>query len=148
MAEVFIRSWLRHPTTVSSMWTLPQVVKIQNGTIRATQYAKSPSGSIIIGSMPLLIMKSFGLVVRVTLGSWTTIGCQLDETRVFSGDHRQITCLFLCKTCETTHCNLLEIKLPTYLPITLELGLFFIKFEGWVPENMNSHRTGIDTSLS
>ena len=28
----FIRSWLRHPTTVSSMWTLPQIVKIQNGT--------------------------------------------------------------------------------------------------------------------
>ena len=28
----FIRSWLRHPTTVSSMWTLSQIVKIQNGT--------------------------------------------------------------------------------------------------------------------
>ena len=27
----------------------------------------------------------------VTLGLITTIGRQLDETRVFSGDHRQIT---------------------------------------------------------
>ena len=27
VAEVFIRSWLRHPTTVSSMWTIPQRVK-------------------------------------------------------------------------------------------------------------------------
>ena len=32
---------------------------------------------------------------RVTLGSVTTIGCQPDETQVFSGDHRQITYFFL-----------------------------------------------------
>ena len=39
------------------MWTLPQIVKIQNGTKCNTIY-KSPSGSIIIGSMPLFIMRS------------------------------------------------------------------------------------------
>ena len=48
VAEVFIRSWLRHPTTVSSMWTLPQIVKIQNGT-KCNAIRKSPSGSIIPG---------------------------------------------------------------------------------------------------
>ena len=57
VVEVFIRSWLRHPTTVSSMWTLPQIVKIKNGT-KCNAIRKSPSGSIIIGSMPLLIMRS------------------------------------------------------------------------------------------
>ena len=57
VAEVFIRSWLRHPTTVSSMWALPQIVKIQNGT-KCNVKRKCPSGSIIIGSMPLLIMRS------------------------------------------------------------------------------------------
>ena len=41
----------------SSMWTLPQIVKIQNGT-KCNTTRKSPSGSIIIGSMPLLIMRS------------------------------------------------------------------------------------------
>ena len=55
VAEVFIRSWLRLSTTVSSMWTLPQILKIQNGT-KYNAIRKSPSGSIIIGSMPLLIM--------------------------------------------------------------------------------------------
>ena len=39
------------------MWTLPQIVKIQNGT-KCNAIRKSPSGSIIIGSMPLLIMRS------------------------------------------------------------------------------------------
>ena len=38
VAEVFIRSWLRHPTMISAMWTLPQIVKIQNGT-KSTQHA-------------------------------------------------------------------------------------------------------------
>ena len=49
VAEVFIRSWLRHPSKVSSMWTLPQIVKIQNCT-KCNAIRKSPSGSIIIGS--------------------------------------------------------------------------------------------------
>ena len=44
-------------TTVSSMWKLPQIVKIQNGT-KCNAIRKSPSGNIIIGSMPLLIMRS------------------------------------------------------------------------------------------
>ena len=39
------------------MWTLPQIVKIQNGT-KCNTIRKSPSGSIMIGSMPLLIMRS------------------------------------------------------------------------------------------
>ena len=34
------------------MWTLPQIVKIQNGT-KCNAIRKSPSGSIIIGSTPL-----------------------------------------------------------------------------------------------
>ena len=39
------------------MWTLPKIVKIQNGT-KCNAIRKSPSGSIIIGNMPLLIMRS------------------------------------------------------------------------------------------
>ena len=56
---------------------------------------------------------------RVTLGSIDImIGCQLDETQVFPGDHQQITNMMymFCSCLCLSLLYLLEIKLPTYLP--------------------------------
>ena len=51
---------------------------------------------------------------RVIIGLHIIIGCLLDETQVFPGDHPQITNM-MCLIC-SFKCNLLEIKVPTYLP--------------------------------
>ena len=103
VAEVFGRSWLRHPTTVSSMWTLPQIVKIQNGT-KGNAIRKSPSGSIIIGSMPLLIMRSpptwnkcpFGPLLSLLIGSPGTNSNDNWSQQRFEGNVGRIVQLSTC----------------------------------------------------
>ena len=48
---------ITYKNLIKYMWTLPQIVKIQNGT-KCNTIRKSQPGSIIIGNMPLLILRS------------------------------------------------------------------------------------------
>ena len=59
-APAILRIWQE---AHAAMWTLTQAIKIQNGT-KCNAICKSPSRSIIIGSMPLLIMSGVGEAVR------------------------------------------------------------------------------------
>ena len=90
-----LMSPIRHGCTAHSPWFpqcehSPQIVKIKNGT-KCNAIRKSPSGSIIIGSMPLLIMRSpptqnkclFGPLLCTDL--WAAEGISAFQTSLLCG---------------------------------------------------------------